>query len=223
MGFRKQDKMANSKFHHESIYRGKNFTASLAIPITVCGAGAIGSNLVDNLTRQGFSKLTVIDMDRVEVHNLNTQVYAEADVGALKVDALKNRIFRNIGVEINAVNKEMTAANVKQLLKTTCIVVDCFDNNKARQLIQDFVRGRKIHCIHCGLYEDYGEVIHDEFYRVPKDQTEGDICDYPLARNIAMLTVIVATEELLSFCLDKPPRLQNWSITLKDLAIKKFS
>lgn len=218
-----EGKMANSKFHHEEIYRGKNLAERLAVPITVCGAGSIGSNLVDNLTRQGFSKLTVIDMDRVEVHNLNTQIYAEADVGALKVDALKNRIFRNIGVEIEAVNKEMTAANVKQLLKKASIVVDCFDNNKARQLVQTFVREKRTPCLHVGLNGDYGEVIWDEKYRVPKDQTDGDVCDYPLARNIAMLAVIVATEELLSFQLDQPPRFSNWSITLKDLAIKKFS
>lgn len=215
--------MANSKFHHEEIYRGKDLAARLNVPITVCGAGAIGSNLIDNLTRQGFSKLSVIDMDRVEVHNLNTQIYAEADVGALKVDALKNRVFRNIGVEIDAVNKELTASNVKQLLKKASILVDCFDNNKARQLVQDFAREKKTPCLHVGLNGDYAEVIWDVKYRVPKDQTEGDICDYPLARNIAMLAVIVATEELLSFQLSQPPRFQDWSITLKDLAIRKFS
>lgn len=215
--------MANSKFHHEEIYRGKDFAAKLGIPITVCGAGAVGSNLIDNLTRQGFNKITVIDMDRVEAHNLNTQVYAEADVGALKADALKNRVFRNIGVEIEAVNKELTAANVKQLFKKANLLVDCFDNNKARQLVQDFAREKRMPCLHIGLNGDYAEVIWDEKYRVPKDQTEGDVCDYPLARNIAMLSVIVATEELLSFQLDKKPRFQNWSITLKDLAVKKFS
>lgn len=213
--------MANSKFHHEEILRGKDLTAKLNVPITVCGAGALGSNLIDNLTRTGFSKITVIDFDRVDTHNLSTQIYSESDIGSLKVDALKNRIFRNIGTEIETVNKELTAANVKQLLKKAKIVVDCFDNNKARQIIQDFVRKEKITCLHSGLSEMYAEVIWDEKYRVPKDTT-GDICDYPLARNIAILAVIVTTEELLSFCLDNSPRFQNWSITLKDLAIKRM-
>lgn len=213
--------MANSKFHHEEIYRGKNLTEKLAKhSLTVCGAGALGSNLIDNLTRQGFSGIKVIDMDRVEVHNLNTQVYADADVGALKVDALKNKIFRNIGAEIEAVNKELTAANVKQLLKKSTLVLDCFDNNKARQCIQDEVRSKKLPCLHVGLYEDYAEVVWDEKYRVPKDQAAGDVCDYPLARNIAMLACVVATEEILSFCLDAKPRFGSWSITLKDLAIR---
>lgn len=215
--------MANSKFHHEEIYRGKNLTEKLAKhSLTVCGAGALGSNLVDNLTRQGFNNIKVIDMDRVEVHNLNTQIYADADVGALKVDALKNRIFRNIGAEIEAINKKLEASNVKQLLKKSTLVVDCFDNNTARQCIQDEVRARKMACLHVGLYEDYAEVIWDEKYKVPKDQPQGDVCDYPLARNIAMLATVVATEEVLSFCLDDKPRMNNWSITLKDLAVRQL-
>ncbi len=213
--------MANSKFHHEEIYRGKELTQKLSKhTLTVCGAGALGSNLIDNLTRQGFTNIKVIDKDRVEVHNLNTQVYADADVGALKVDALKNKAFRNVGAEIEAISKELTPANVKQLLKKSTLVLDCFDNNAARQTVQDEVRARKIPCLHVGLFADYGEVVWDEKYRVPKDQTEGDVCDYPLARNIAMLACVVATEEILSFCLQDKPRYGNWSITLKDLAIR---
>jgi molybdopterin/thiamine biosynthesis adenylyltransferase len=216
--------MANSKFHHEEIYRGKNLTEKLSKhTLTVCGAGALGSNLIDNLTRQGFTNIRVIDKDRVETHNLNTQVYSDADVGALKVDALKNKVFRNIGAEIEAVNKELTPANVKQFLKKSTLILDCFDNNKARQTIQDEVRARKIPCLHVGLYEDYGEVVWDDKYRVPKDQAEGDVCDYPLARNIAMLACVVATEEILSFCLNEKPRYGNWSITLKDLAIRSLT
>jgi len=168
----------------------------------------------------GLSNIKVIDMDRVETHNLGTQIYAEADIGALKVDALKNKIFRNISVEIEAINKKLEPSNVKQLLKKATLVLDCFDNNAARQCIQDEVRARKTPCLHVGLYEDYGECLWDDKYRVPKDQAQGDVCDYPLARNIAMLACVVATEEILSFCLDAKPRYGNWSITLKDLAIR---
>jgi molybdopterin-synthase adenylyltransferase len=213
--------MANSKWHHEVAYRGKELIQKLSKNnLTICGAGALGSNLIDNLTRQGVSNLKVIDKDRIEVHNLSTQVWAEADVGALKVEALKTKIYRNVSTEIEAVNKELTAANVKQLLKGSNLVLDCFDNNTARQIVQNEVRTRKLPCLHCGLHGSYGEIIYDEFYRVPKDQTEGDVCDYPLARNIAMLTMIIASEEILDFFLAEKPRKMNWSVTLKDLAIK---
>jgi hypothetical protein len=39
---------------HESIYRGRDAIENLARPlVTICGAGAIGSHLTDNLARQG--------------------------------------------------------------------------------------------------------------------------------------------------------------------------
>jgi molybdopterin/thiamine biosynthesis adenylyltransferase len=213
--------MSADTFAHEKKYRGDNFIEKLSKHfLTICGAGALGSNLIDNLSRSGVSQIRVIDFDRVEKSNLSTQIYADADVGALKVDALKNKVFRNIGAEIEAVNKKLEASNVKQLLKKSTLVLDCFDNNAARQCIQDEVRGKKTPCLHVGLYEDYAEVVWDEKYRVPKDQAQGDVCDYPLARNIAMLACIVATEEILSFCLDAKPRFGSWSITLKDLAIR---
>ena len=213
--------MSADTFVHEKKYRGDNLVEKLSKHfLTICGAGALGSNLIDNLTRSGVSQIRVIDFDRVEKSNLNTQIYADADVGALKVDALKNKVFRNIGAEVEAVNKELTASNVKQLLKKSTLVLDCFDNNKARQCVQDEVRSKKTPCLHVGLYEDYAEVVWDKNYRVPKDQSQGDVCDYPLARNIAMLACVVATEEILSFCLDDKPRFSSWSITLKDLAIR---
>ena len=100
------------KFHHERIYRGADLLARLeTVPITLCGAGALGSLLADNLARQGFRRWTVIDRDRVEEHNVGTQLYGESEVGAWKVEALRNRLFRAVGVEIEAVAKELTERN----------------------------------------------------------------------------------------------------------------
>lgn len=208
-----------SKFHHEEIYRSKDLVKLLgATKIVVCGAGALGSNLVDNLTRQGFSNIVVIDMDRVESHNLNTQIWSEADIGGMKADVLKNKVFRNVGVEIESINKELTASTAAKFLRKASLVVDAFDNSKSRQLLQDEVRKQKIPCVHAGLFADYGEVVWDESYKVPGD-VEGDVCDYPLARNIIMLTISVLSEEILNFCLKKTNR-RNLSITLRDLKIQ---
>ena len=92
------------KFLHEEIYRGTDAFARLAVPqLTLCGAGALGSHLADSLARQGFKKLRVIDHDRVAEHNISTQLYGAGDVGALKVDVLRNRLFRTVEVEIDAV------------------------------------------------------------------------------------------------------------------------
>lgn len=215
--------MASSKFHHEEIYRGKDYAKRLQGLVTVCGVGALGSNLLDNLSRQGFAKLRGIDMDRVEVHNLNTQFWNERDVGALKVAAAKKKIFENIGIEIDAVDKQLMAATVEKMLKGSALVVDCFDNTAARQLVQTHCRAKKIPCLHLGLFEDYGEVVWDARYKVPKEAPGGDVCDYPLARNVIMLTVAAGSEEILDFFLADKPRGKSWSITLRDLRIKEMA
>jgi hypothetical protein len=216
--------MSENKFLHEEVYRGADSLAKLKAPlIVVCGAGALGSNLIDNLTRQGCGNIRVIDRDRVETHNINTQIWAEADVGALKTAALKNRVFRAVGVEIDAVNRDLAAGNVKNTLKGANLVVDCFDNRAARLLVQTACRQDGLPLIHGGLSGDgYGECVHDDCYRVPKDQTEGDACDYPMARNVIMLTVMILSEEILDFFLAKKPRHKSWSITLRDLKVSEM-
>lgn len=213
--------MKRSKFHHEEIYRGTNFEEFLRQRITICGAGALGSNLVDTLARQGFSNLRVIDKDRVETHNINTQVWSETDVGALKVEALKNKMFRDVGVELDTISKELTATNAAKFLRGSALVVDCFDNSASRKVVQDTCRGQKYECLHIGLNTDYGEIIWDAEYRVPKD-VAGDICDYPLARNLVILTVSVAAEEIVDWSLAGKARKCSWSITLRDFAIRRI-
>ena len=137
--------MANSKYHHEEIYRGADLVKKLGEKhITVCGCGAIGSNLVENLARQGFTKLRVIDFDRVETHNLNTQIFEEADRGAMKVAACQKRIFKSVGVEIETEDKELKAANIKKFLKGTDLVVDAFDNSASRRLLFDYSNENKL-------------------------------------------------------------------------------
>jgi molybdopterin/thiamine biosynthesis adenylyltransferase len=207
-----------SKFHHEQLYRGAdNLSRLVEVRLTLCGAGALGSHLADNLVRQGFGSLKVIDRDRVEEHNVSTQIYGESDVGAFKGDVLRNRLFRAAGVEIEAINKELTDRNARSLLKDSGLVVDTFDNSASRRLVQDHCRALQFPCLHVGLFADYAEIVWDEVYRVPND-VAGDVCEYPLARNLVLLAVAVASETLVRFVLTG--QRDNWSATLGDFAIR---
>jgi molybdopterin/thiamine biosynthesis adenylyltransferase len=208
------------KFHHEELYRGREHVEKLAaVQVTLCGAGALGSHLADNLVRQGFRRLRVIDRDRVEEHNVSTQIYGEGDVGAWKVEVLRSRLFRAAGVEIEAENKDFSEATARKLLKGAGLVIDTFDNSASRRIVQSTCAESSLGCLHVGLFADYGEVIWNEQYRVPGDAA-GDVCDYPLARNLVILTVAVATETLLRFVLEGTR--ENWSITLGDFAVRRL-
>ena len=206
------------KFHHEAIYRGSEQIAKLANQsLTICGAGALGSHLADNLARQGFRQLRVIDRDRVEEHNVSTQLYGESDVGAWKVEVLRQRLFRATGIEIEALRKELGERTARTLLQDGGLVLDVFDNSASRRLVQEQCRALNLPCLHVGLYADYGEVIWDECYRVPQD-VGGDVCDYPLARNLTLLVVAVASEAIVRFALSGERK--DFSITLRDFAIQ---
>lgn len=205
-------------FHHEEFFRGRESVARMGeVSLTLCGAGALGSHLADNLVRQGVKRLRVIDHDRIEEHNVGTQLHGLSDVGGKKVDVLRNRLFKATGVEIEAVSKELTPRNADKLLRDAGIIVDTFDNSASRQLVQDVSRAGSLPCLHVGLAGDYAEVIWDGGYRVP-EAGDVDACNYPLARNVVLLAVAVAAESLLEFVLNNTET--SYSLTLRDFSIQ---
>ena len=72
------------------------------IPITVIGAGAVGSFATLALAKSGAERIRVFDDDTVEPHNLPNQWYRLADVGRRKVDALRELVGEMTGVLIDA-------------------------------------------------------------------------------------------------------------------------
>lgn len=207
-----------SIFFHEQLYRTDTVMAKLKdYPVTICGAGALGSNLTENLARAGFSRLKVIDRDRIEERNLSTQPYYRSDIGAFKAKILTNQVYRAIGTKVESETKELTASNAHQLLKDSQLIVDGFDNSRSRQVVKDFADRSGIPCLHVGLSSDFAEAIWNDCYRVPSDAND-DICDYPLARNLVLLAVAVACEEIVSFI--ETGEQRSFTITLKDLAVR---
>lgn len=57
-------------------------------PVTIIGAGAIGSRVFAHLFELGLSDITVYDDDIVEAHNCNNQQFFASQVGSLKTEAL---------------------------------------------------------------------------------------------------------------------------------------
>lgn len=62
--------------------------SDLKHPVTVIGAGGIGSPTVLALSKMGCGDITVWDDDTIETHNLPNQVYRTEDIGKTKVEAL---------------------------------------------------------------------------------------------------------------------------------------
>ncbi|MBN8722855.1 MAG: ThiF family adenylyltransferase [Acidobacteria bacterium] len=212
--------MVSAQFFHEQLYRSQTTIEKFQqFPITICGAGALGANLCETLARVGFTQLKVIDRDRVEERNLSTQPFYRSDIGTQKAKTLANNLYRALLVKVEGRAEELTTNNCTKLLNGSRLVIDVFDNSPSRQVVKDFCEQAKINCLHVGLAGDYAEVIWNEVYKVPSPNQD-DICDYPLARNLVMLAVALASETIISF-VDKGDK-NNFTITLGDFAIKPY-
>lgn len=98
-------------------------------PITVIGAGAIGSFTVLSLAKMGFNNITVYDHDKIDVENMNCQFYRFKDIGKFKVQALKELVEEFTGVQITAKNELYKAGTFRG------IVISAVDSMAVRKLI----------------------------------------------------------------------------------------
>lgn len=190
----------NSPFFHEE--RHASLAPHTSSLITVCGAGTLGGNLAETLARMGFTRLRVIDKDKVEMRNLSVQPYSRAEVGAPKARALANLLYRAVQAKVEPVVTELTASNAPGLLNGSAVVVDAFDNHLARTAVSLAARERACSCLHIGFSPDglYGSGIWEPHYRVPH-ATPGDPCDYPLTRPFALALCALAARAITDFFL----------------------
>jgi len=208
---------------HEIAFRGQDVLEKRANSlIIVCGAGALGSNLINLLMRQYFPKIRVIDNDKVESHNISNQFFGRSDVGAAKVRALANKLFRDLGYRIDPINQKLVKGNTKKLFKNASLVIDTFDNFESREIVKDACQKLDIPCLHAGMSDDgFSEVKWNDVYRIPKIETiQEDVCEQPLAANLVYLTVCMAAEAIIKF-IDFQTKI-NLEFTMEDLNISSL-
>lgn len=184
-------------FHEERHASLAPYAANL---ITICGAGTLGANLAETLARMGFTRLRLIDRDKVETRNLSVQPYSRAEIGAPKARALANTLYRAVQARVEPLSVELSAANAPELLKESALVVDAFDNHSARAAVSQATRAADLPCLHIGFSPDglYGSGVWEPDYQVPQE-TPGDPCDYPLTRPFALALSSLAARAITDF------------------------
>lgn len=110
------------------------FDPNAAQPVTVIGAGSVGSQLVAMLAKIGCREITVWDGDDVESHNIPMSAFRMADLGKPKVAALEALVAEQSGVRIKAIPRMYEGENL------TGTVVACVDSMEARMLLWDRIR-----------------------------------------------------------------------------------
>jgi molybdopterin/thiamine biosynthesis adenylyltransferase len=105
------------------------FEAAGVQPVTVIGAGSVGSQVVSMLAKIGVTAITVHDGDAIESHNVPMSAYGVDDLGVMKVLALRDLVKAQSDVKITAVPRMYEGGPLSNA------VVACVDSMEARQLI----------------------------------------------------------------------------------------
>jgi DNA-binding transcriptional regulator YhcF (GntR family) len=111
-----------------------------AARILVVGAGALGNEVVKNLTLMGIGRLYLVDFDEVEAANLSRSVFfREADTGRPKAEVVAARAKTlNPQVGLQYLQGDVTAALGLGVIRRMDVVVSCLDNREARLALNRF-------------------------------------------------------------------------------------
>lgn len=127
--------------------------------VTIVGIGAIGTIILESLTRAGVSNFTLIDFDIVEKSNLQRQVLFDFDdIGKQKVNVAKEKILMinpNVKVNIEAVD---ILSNQFTIPKETDLIVCTADSSvkDIRQKINKLSIQEKLPVVFAGFSEYLG-------------------------------------------------------------------
>ena len=103
----------------------------------IIGAGGLGSPVALYLASAGVGKITLVDNDEVDLTNLQRQIlHNTASVGQSKAESGKQTLHEiNPTIDVVALVARADAEQLKTLVSSADVVLDCTDNFKTRHAI----------------------------------------------------------------------------------------
>jgi molybdopterin/thiamine biosynthesis adenylyltransferase len=143
--------------------------------VVIVGVGALGSH-VALLGRNWETHLRVIDFDRVESKNTQSQFHTRMGQGKNKAKALQAAMQGMWGVKLDAHSVMIGSTNREVMFKHADLIIDCTDNFSAREHIQEYVKEHNIPCLHGCLSADgqMARVVWTEDFKPDKEDVEGE-------------------------------------------------
>jgi molybdopterin/thiamine biosynthesis adenylyltransferase/DNA-binding transcriptional regulator YhcF (GntR family) len=108
--------------------------------VLVIGAGALGNEVIKNLTLMGVGNIFIIDFDKIEAANLSRSVlFRESDNNRSKAEVVAARAKSiNPDVHIQYLNADVTTGLGLGVIRRMDAIVGCLDNREARLAVNRF-------------------------------------------------------------------------------------
>jgi molybdopterin/thiamine biosynthesis adenylyltransferase/DNA-binding transcriptional regulator YhcF (GntR family) len=108
--------------------------------VMVVGAGALGNEVIKNLTLMGIGHLYLIDFDTIEAANLSRSVlFREGDYGRNKAEVTAARAKAlNPEIKIQYLHGDVTTQLGLGLIRRMDVVIGCLDNREARLAVNRY-------------------------------------------------------------------------------------
>jgi len=169
--------------------------------VFIVGCGGLGSNVAKILVRTGFLNLTLIDFDVVEFKNLNRQDFYTNQIGAKKVEALKENLMRiNKDIFVKTLDLKLTDKNL-DLLKDADVVIEAVDKDIYKKMIFEYCieNSIKVVCA-CGI-AGFGDcenikIKRGKFFSIVGDFQKSVYEFKPLAPKVMAVASLQADEVL---------------------------
>jgi molybdopterin-synthase adenylyltransferase len=128
--------------------------------VAVIGCGGLGGYVIEELARLGVGRITAVDPDVFEEHNLNRQLYSTpASLGKPKVDAAYKRVNEiNPAVTMYPHKCAFSKLNGFDMLNNVDVVVDALDSISVRLELAEISAELNAPLVHGAIGGWYGQV-----------------------------------------------------------------
>ena len=176
--------------------------------IVIVGCGGLGCSLGVALGSSGIGKITLIDFDRVGIHNIHRQIgFKVGDEGRAKCVVLKELLeSRSPYVEIVAFDGSLEGFIAKG--ECDCdLILDATDNLPSRAMIDNFAKSKNTPWVYGSVEEFHGQVcfFHKasfvSVFGIKERVPNGIAC--PIVLHIASIQANLALKYLANFDVKK--------------------
>ena len=167
--------------------------------ILLVGLGGVGGSCLENLVRCGFTNITIVDNDVVDITNLNRQLISlHSNIGLKKVDVAKKRILDiNPLANIKILDKFLLKEDITNLDTDYNYIIDCCDTLTTKLELVLFANKYNINIISsCGTGNriDPTKLIITDIYKTNNDPLAKRFRKVLRDNNIKKLKVVCSSE-----------------------------